>query len=109
MLEALTRIPPKLVVAVACTLLAHGPAFAADAAKGKAIAERWCASCHVVAREQKRAPSDQAPPFASLAGKPDFGADRLAFLLLKPHPNMPKLSLSRFQVGDLAEYILTLK
>jgi hypothetical protein len=29
--------------------------------------------------------------------------------LLAPHPNMPKLALSRSEVADLAEYILTLK
>jgi len=89
--------------------LAQGTAFAADAKQGKVIAERWCSGCHVVEHEQKTAPSDQAPPFASLAARPDFTADRLALLLLAPHPNMPKLALSRFEVADLAEYILTLK
>jgi CoA binding domain len=39
----------------------------------------------------------------------DFGASKLAILLLEPHPNMPKLALSRAEVADLAEYILTLK
>jgi hypothetical protein len=46
---------------------------------------------------------------ASPAARPDFSADRLALLLLAPHPNMPKLALSRFEVADLAEYILMLK
>ena len=84
------------------------PAFAADAENGKTIAERWCSSCHVVQRNQSLA-TDQAPPFASLAKMPDFSANKLAFLLLKPHPNMPTLSLSRTEVANLAEYIATLK
>jgi hypothetical protein len=40
---------------------------------------------------------------------PGFDANKLAILLLKPHPNMPKLALSRDEVANLAAYILTLK
>jgi hypothetical protein len=40
---------------------------------------------------------------------PDFGASKLAFLLLKPHPNMPSLSLSRTEIADIADYVATLK
>jgi mono/diheme cytochrome c family protein len=100
---------PRFLLVAGCLLVAQGPAFAADARQGKVIAERWCAGCHVVEHEQKSAPTDQAPPFASLAARPDFNADRLALLLLAPHPNMPKLALSRFEIADLADYILTLK
>lgn len=109
MLEALNKLLPKFVLVAGCVVLVQGPVFAADANQGKAIAERWCASCHLVKPGQKNSVTDQAPPFASLAGKPNFGADRLAFLLLKPHPNMPQLALSRLEVGDLADYIQTLK
>ena len=90
-------------------VVAPRAAFAADAHQGKDIAERWCAGCHVVEREQKGPAIDQAPPFASIATTPAFDANRLATLLLKPHPNMPKLALSRAEVADLAEYILTLR
>jgi mono/diheme cytochrome c family protein len=84
------------------------PASAADASAGKALAERWCSSCHVVNQGQKSA-TDQAPPFASIARMPNFGAAMLTYLLLKPHPNMPRLELSRTEAADLAEYIATLK
>jgi|SRR3954452_10465531 hypothetical protein len=72
-----------------------GPsALAVDADDVKTLANRWCSSCHVVDREQKLA-TDQAPPFASLARVTAFDANKLSFFLLKPHPNMPTLSLSR--------------
>jgi mono/diheme cytochrome c family protein len=88
--------------------VAGSSAFAADADNGRTIANRWCSSCHVVNHEQKRA-TDQAPSFASIAKMPSFDAGKLAFLLLKPHPNMPNLELSRTETADLADYIGTLK
>jgi len=89
--------------------LAQVSAFAADAIQGKTIAERWCIGCHVVGPEQKNAAVDQAPSFASIARRPNFDEGRLAVLLLAPHPNMPKLMLSRSEIADLTGYILTLK
>jgi mono/diheme cytochrome c family protein len=113
MSEIFDRILPTLLLVASLNLVGVvGPSassFAADANKGKDIAERWCAGCHVVELEQKSPATDQAPPFASIARKPEFGADKLAILLLEPHPNMPKLALSRTEVANLAEYILSLK
>jgi mono/diheme cytochrome c family protein len=112
MSEVFVRILRTSLLAGCFTIIAVvGPSasFAADAYKGKDIAERWCAGCHVVEREQQSPATDQAPPFASIARKPEFGADKLAILLLEPHLNMPKLALSRTEVANLAEYILSLK
>jgi mono/diheme cytochrome c family protein len=108
MLESKRKLLSICLLAAASFQMQAG-AFAADANHGKAIAERWCRSCHVVGPQQKTAPTDQAPPFVSIAQSPDFDAARLALLLLAPHPNMPNLSLSRSEVADLAEYIRTLK
>jgi mono/diheme cytochrome c family protein len=83
-------------------------AVAADAQKGKELAQRWCAECHLVAPDQRRANADVAS-FTSVARRPDFSAAQLAFFLLDPHPKMPDLSLSRAQAGDIAAYIASLK
>jgi mono/diheme cytochrome c family protein len=102
----------RMLVLVACsTFVAIGGSvsFAADAYQGKDIAQRWCAGCHVVERDQKGPAIDQAPPFASVGRTPGFDDNKLAILLLKPHPNMPKLALSREEVANLTAYILTLK
>ncbi|MHB0790273.1 c-type cytochrome [Bradyrhizobium sp. 5.13L] len=96
-------------LATACFLLGIVmPPFAADAVNGKDIATRWCASCHVVERGQTSA-TDQAPPFAYIGKTPDFDQNKLAFLLLMPHPNMPSLSLNRAEIADLADYIRSLR
>lgn len=98
----------ELLVTACCLLSPVTLSFAADAVSGKDIAKRWCASCHLVERDQTTA-GDQAPPFASIAKTPNFDQNRLAFLLLLPHPNMPNLSLNRSEIADLADYIRSLK
>ena len=83
-------------------------AMAADADHGAELANRWCASCHVVGSEQKQASAD-VPPFSAIAQKSDFSAEKLAFFLLEPHPKMPNFPLSRNEAGDIAAYIGSLR
>lgn len=110
MWEAAGRASQKRHLLALCMLiaLASTPSLAADADQGKAIAKRWCVACHLVDHDQANA-TDKAPPFASIARMPDFNENKLAFLLLLPHPNMPMLSLNRSETADLADYIATLK
>lgn len=87
---------------------AASSAWGADARNGETLARRWCAGCHIVAPDQ-RGPTSEAPPFASVAKRPDFDAHKLAFFLLNPHPKMPDMNLSRGEAENLAAYIATLK
>jgi mono/diheme cytochrome c family protein len=93
---------------MATVTLAISPAFAADPDNGQTLALRWCAPCHVVASNQTGT-TGEAPPFTSLAKRPDFDAAKIALFLLDPHPKMPNMGLSRSEAGDLAAYIATLK
>jgi mono/diheme cytochrome c family protein len=87
-----------------------GPAaLAADSSNGERLAHRWCEACHVVTPTQRRPALDQAPPFATIAKRPDFDAAKIALFLLDPHPKMPDMGLSRTEAADLAAYISTLK
>jgi mono/diheme cytochrome c family protein len=98
-----------LISLAACFALAiFSQPAAADPQHGKDIAKRWCANCHVVESGQTNA-IDHAPPFSQIARTPDFDQTKLAFLLLRPHPNMPSFSLDRAEVSDLADYIRSLK
>lgn len=88
--------------------LGVSPALAADADHGGDLARRWCASCHVVTSSQTQASAD-VPSFASVARRPDFSPERLAFFLLDPHPKMPNFPLSRTEAADIAAYIGSLR
>jgi len=90
-------------VLLAMTLLPR-PGIAADADNGRRLAQRWCQACHVVTTGP-RASTDGAPPFATIAARPDFDAAKIALFLLDPHPKMPDMSLTRLEAGDLAAYI----
>jgi mono/diheme cytochrome c family protein len=106
------RMLPSIVSARCCCSIVLGAgmigpvALAADADNGKRLAERWCASCHVVTADQKSASAD-APPFASIAHTSGFNAEKLVFFLLEPHPKMPSMSLTRNEENDIAAYIGT--
>ena len=80
------------------------PAAAADAQHGETLAKRWCAACHVVAADQKRG-STIAPAFSEIAKKPGLTAASIALFLLRPHPPMPDMNLTRNEATDLAAYI----
>jgi len=100
---------------VAASVLAAGAGFAigaenryGDAAYGRGLAIRWCSSCHLVTVDQQQS-MPGAPTFAAVAQSADIDGDRLARLLLSPHPKMAKLVLSRSALDDIAAYIASLK
>jgi mono/diheme cytochrome c family protein len=75
---------------------------------GAMLAKRWCASCHIVAKDQTKA-IDGVPPFATLAARGDLSGEQLAFVLLNPHPAMPAMTLTRNEARDLSAYIAAQK
>jgi mono/diheme cytochrome c family protein len=60
-------------------------AMPAEPARGEKLARHWCASCHIVANDQKSG-ADSAPPFATIARKPGFDGSKIAQFLMDPHP-----------------------
>lgn len=94
---------------LALSFLSHAPARAADAAAGRALAERLCSGCHVIAPDATRGTAD-APTFPSIAAREgQITGASLAFGLLQPHPQMPQVALTRAQAADLAAYFASLK
>ena len=96
------------VLVIATAGLNGSLAVAADADQGATLAQRWCATCHVVDGDQKQASAD-LPPFAAIAQKPDFTPEKVAAFLIEPHPKMPNFPLSRSEAADIAAYIGTLR
>ncbi len=76
---------------------------------GERLARQWCASCHLVASDQRTPASDTAPPFATIAARPAATAGALRTIIQMPYPRMPQIALSRDEVEHIIAYILTLK
>jgi mono/diheme cytochrome c family protein len=102
---SLTRFLRRGYSLAFAVVLLPRPGLAADAANGSRLAHRWCEACHVVAPTQSRSSVDAAPPFPTIAARPDFDTAKLALFLLDPHPKMPDMSLTRAEAADLAAYI----
>jgi mono/diheme cytochrome c family protein len=79
-----------------------------NADSGRAIAERWCSSCHLVSPDQTSAVAD-VPAFMSIAQRSDTELDALEGFLVNPHPPMPDMSLTRNEIRDLLDYIRSLR
>ena len=96
------------VLAAVAAAVVPSVSAAADASNGKKLAERWCQSCHAIAANQPMAVTE-APPFATIAKKPEFNEAKVATFLLDPHPKMPDIGLSREAAADLAAFIASQK
>ena len=94
---------------IALFVLVSGQGVAAgNPERGRQLAERWCASCHVVGPGQREASAD-VPTFASIARREDLSESFLVAFLTTPHPPMPNMNLSRQEIADVLAYIRSLR
>lgn|SRR5581483_2268805 len=94
------------VAIVIVALMAASHAMAADAGRGKRLAQERCAACHAIGPQARNEVAD-APPFDVIARKYGFSADSIAFAIAGPHPKM-NFSPRPAQAADIAAYISTL-
>ena len=93
-------------------LLLMLPAFgrAQDAARGKAMAERWCATCHVVSSSATIGNANGLQTFPALAADPGITASKLRAAMTSQHGGgMPDFSLTTQEQDDLVAYIFSLR
>jgi mono/diheme cytochrome c family protein len=86
-----------------------GVAEAQDAVRGQALAERWCANCHVVSRTATTGRSDGLPTFPALAARKDVTAATLKGAMTATHSLMPDFQLGARDQEDLVAYIMSLR
>lgn len=94
---------------------AQGPA--SDAEKGRTLALRACAACHVVAVNQEFAPilRRPGPRFDVIAARPTTTAESLENFLTTTHrtleypQGMPDPRLLDYQISEIVSYVLSLK
>ena len=82
--------------------LALTSAWAGDPQAGQRIADRWCSSCHGI--DELHAGRGVAPSFPWLAGHAR-SREWVRGWLMKSHPSMPDMSLSRGEIDNLIAYL----
>ena len=103
-----------LAIAAACTSSPPAPTpppSPADAARGLALAEKWCADCHRVGAAQRevRRPEMRAPGFAAVVGRPEVDAGYLARFMEVQHLPMTVYRLAAEEKSDVVAYLVSLK
>lgn len=76
---------------------------------GRAVAENWCANCHVVGPQARGPAGDAAPPFEAVARMPSTTEMSLRVFLQTPHSRMPDYRLSQAELDGVVTYILSLR
>jgi len=95
-----------LVLALVAPALAQDPAGPPDAARGKALAGRWCGACHLV---QLRLATIDPPTFSAIANDPSKAPEYLRNFFASPHKDMPPIQLTALQIEDIIAYLGTMK
>jgi mono/diheme cytochrome c family protein len=114
------RLAPLLVLVLVMTgnaAFAQQPQSADDVSQGHQLAAMLCAQCHVAAADQRFMPdlNPPAPPFATIAQRPDLSADWLKTYLATTHrgidnpKGMPNPYLADYQVKQVTAYLLSLR
>lgn len=115
-LKALMTTLPALGVALALAGCAAGSAAPVEAAisggsaaRGAALAQARCASCHAVERSGD-SPMPGAPPFRRLSDNYPVAnlQEGLAEGLVTAHPGMPQFAFEPDEIRDLIAYLETL-
>lgn len=88
---------------------ADAPQSPPNAPRGKAIAERWCVSCHVIASDSDATVPAGVPTFRGIANRGGQTAANIRRILMKPHVPMPDMQLTRGEMDDLIAYMDTLR
>jgi mono/diheme cytochrome c family protein len=86
-----------------------GPVTSApDPEHGKSLAQRLCATCHLVTSEQAHAIAD-IPSFREIANKQGQTQGAIMARIMIPKHPMPVIPLTKSELNDLAAYILSLR
>lgn len=85
------------------------PVGEGDAERGRQAAERLCTSCHVTETSSSQTVPAGVPTMRTIANKPDQTAERIAGMLIDPHPPMPNVRLTRDEIDNIVAYLQSLR
>lgn len=97
------------VIGFSVSAVADDNGWTPDAARGRILAERLCATCHVVSDAQTSSATAGPPTFASIANRPGQTRQRIVNVLISPHPPMPDVHITVQEIDDIVSYLDTMR
>lgn len=102
-------VPPGVAM-LTCVLAISGPAFATEnLARGRALAERLCAQCHMAPGQGEKRAANEIPGFAAVAARRHQTHEGIVAWLRSIPPMMPNHHLTQDEMHALADFILSMK
>ena len=80
-----------------------------DVAKGQALAERLCATCHLAPDQGDKQSPNEIPGFAAVARRQNQSVEGIIAWLRSVPPMMPDHHLSQDEMALLAQFIMSLR
>ncbi len=99
----------RIIALALITTSANGQTDFGDASQGRALAQKECAECHLVEKQQRDRKTAQAIAFQQIADDPARTALSLQVFLNSEHRKMPRLILSEAEADNVIAYILSLR
>jgi mono/diheme cytochrome c family protein len=103
--RAISRVVAAAIL-VGLTGIASSVRGAGDREAGWRLAQRWCASCHVV--DASGYGAGIAPSFPAIAREHGKDVRWLRAWLVAPHPPMPAMNLTGAETEDVVAYLNSL-
>ena len=104
-----TAIGPMATIALALVTGHCGAQEIGQPGRGLALAQRLCAQCHAVEKQQSESPNENAPSFPIIASVPGMTSIALSAALNTSHRSMPNVMFRPDERADIIAYILSLK
>lgn len=105
-------IPVLAVVATVCLAMsaqcANAQSATKNAAAGQALAQQYCAECHMVVPSSKSGWTD-APAFLAIANRQGTTQAKLSGFIQKPHMHMLNTSRPSHEADEISAYIMSLR
>jgi cytochrome c553 len=104
------KIGNQASVIIALLSVSTGPANAAeDVAKGRELAQRLCATCHMAPGQGEKRSSAEIPGFYAIARRPNQTEQGIVEWLRSVPPMMPNHHLSQDEMVSLSQFIMSLR
>lgn len=103
------HVAVRIAIVSGLLVLARGVAADDGVEKGRALAERLCARCHMVPGQGEKRGANDIPGFAAVAQRRSQTSEGIVLWLRAIPPMMPNHHLSQDEMYALAAFIMTLR